>query len=239
MRFTVRLIQALALMVALAVIAALVGCGGGGAGRAPPGRDGAAGAGGAPLEDAGPGVAGTPVGADGRVAVIVLGVGGGGGHDARVDARDAAEATPPRDAAGERVATPPGLCQIIPLDPAAAKVTNVNTGKTINDAGFTGGALASGTYDLSSVTHFGGEYAGPTREVWIVDAEAGTLEDAFVEGATVRYWGFALTTNAGTVIAGTPACGGAVARGWSYLANGATLSVHARGSSDVQLFTRR
>ena len=119
----------------------------------------------------------------------------------------------------------------------------INNGKAPDAAGFLGGTLASGTYFLTSVTHFGATYAGATQEVLVVDATAHTLGDASVVGATTMYVGYATTFPSTTVLAGAPSCGGATATSWNYwivgTGVGSTLSLNAVGSSDIKVFTKQ
>ena len=82
------------------------------------------------------------------------------------------------------------LCAAVTIDAPAAEVTILDNGKAVDEDGFLGGAIASGTWILTQVVHFGAAYAGPTRARWIVDAAARTLEAAWLDGETatsVRY----------------------------------------------------
>ena len=186
--------------------------------------------------------------------VQTTGSGGAGGNDAASDAPDAGKADAPDTGAAPDVgggpdadddgavadATPPtGLCAALPIDAPAATVSNVNTGKAIDIAGFSGGAIGSGTYWLTSVTHFGGTYAGPTQEIWVVDATAKTLEDAYVATRGPAYAGFLIGNASASILTVAPSCGGAAASRFNYIASGATLSVNPEGSSDVKVFTRQ
>jgi hypothetical protein len=138
--------------------------------------------------------------------------------------------------------TPVGLCSAYTIHAPVVAATIINNGKAPDVAGFLGGALASGTYFLTTVVHFGATYAGPTQEVLVVDATAHTLGDASVVGATTTYVGYATSLSA-AVLSGAPSCGGATATMWNYLVTGtgagSTLSLNAVGSSDVKVFTKQ
>jgi hypothetical protein len=243
-------------VLALSLGFALAACGGSSGkgdagGGVDAGPDGAGGAGG--------GAAGFDGGGFVDGIIQTTGSGGAAGNDAAIDAPDAAKADAPdaSDAAdalsgapdagdAEAVvdATPTaGLCAALPIDALAATVMNVNTGKAIDAAGFTGGSIGSGTYWLTSVTHFGGTYAGPTQELWVVDATAKTLEDAYVATRGPAYAGFSISNGSPSILAVAPSCGGAAASRFNYIAAGsgpgATLSVNPEGSSDVKIFTRQ
>jgi hypothetical protein len=223
--------------------------------------------------DAGGGVDAGPdgsAGADGGAAgldgtgfvdgiVQMTGAGGVAGNDAAADATDGKADAPDTGAAADTAggtpdagddglvadATPAaGLCTALSIDAPTATVLNVNTGKSIDAAGFSGGTIGSGTYWLTAVTHFGGTYAGPTQEIWVVDATAKTLEDAYVATRGPAYAGFSFSIgSSGSVLAVAPSCGGAAASHFNYIAfgsgPGATLSVNPEGSSDVKIFTRQ
>ena len=227
------------------------GADGGAAGSGAGATDGAAGAAGGAA-----GAASGPAGADGGSA----GVGGSAGSSIDsgpgdfhpVDASDApsvADGSPDAgeggspDAAGE-AAVPTGPCAAITIGAPAAVVSNVNNGKTIDVAAFTGGTLESGTYWLTSVSHFGGtSYAGTTQEILIVDATAKTVEDAYVAASGPVYRAFSYTGPTATTLAGTPICGTTSTLSATYTFTGtgpgATFSANASGTSDVKVFTKR
>lgn len=143
------------------------------------------------------------------------------------------------------VEAPPavGLCTPYAIHAPVVVATIVNDGAAPYVAGFVGGALASGTYDLTNVVHFGATYAGPTQEVLVVDATAHTLGDAAVTGTTTTYVGYATTISTANILVGAPSCGGATATSWNYLVTGtgagSTVSLNAVGSSDVKVFTKQ
>jgi hypothetical protein len=238
---------------ALAAVVALASCASNGSG----GRDGAAGGGGAGADAGGdePDGGGAGVGRDpaggsgaGGAGGAAAGAGGVGADDGGPDAGDtsatAGDAGDPAEggAAGAGDgggAARGGLCTAVTIGAPAAAVSVIDNGKTVDEDGFTGGALASGTYWLTSVTHFGTAYTGPTREIWIVDAAAKTLEDASLTGTTATYVGYALDNASDTVLSGLPSCGASAPSNWNYVAAGSSLSINLRGSSDVRIFTKQ
>jgi hypothetical protein len=233
-------------VLALSAVLVVVACGSNGKS----GTDGAAG-GNAGLDggvvDADGGAAGA--GGDSGAASSDGGTGGvdAGAADGRVDAADASEAgTPATDAAGAPDGGPPDVsvvifpqCASLAIDAPEAMVTNNNRGKNVDEDGFSGGAIAPGTYWLTSVTHFGAAYAGPTREIWVVDPAARTLVDASMSGTGPTYVRYALGNSSPTVLSGVPSCGATAASNWNYIASGGTLSINLRGSNDVKIFTKQ
>jgi hypothetical protein len=222
--------------------------GGAGAGGKAGAGGGTAGTGGG-TAGAGGGTAGTgggTAGAGGGTAGAGGGTAGAGGGTAGADggfggsdggAPDTAEAG--ASDATEAGAAASGPCAAIAVNTSAAQVTNINNGKAIDTAAFTGGAIATGTYVLTSVVHFGATpYAGTTHEIWVVDAVAKTLEDATLSGTTATYASYTLSNASTAVLSGTPVCGVTLASNWNYLVTGTTLSVNLRGSSDVLLFSK-
>jgi hypothetical protein len=237
------------------------------------GHDAAAGSDGAAGSDAGNvGVAGNDGAAGGDAAVGSDGAAGNdgaagqSGHDGGAAGADAGHADGATEAGIEGGVTttdggdasmpdgavdvsgdgspPPNPCA--PNNPIAAPViapTIINNGAAPYVAGFLGGALASGTYYLTNVVHFGATYTGPTQEELVVDATAHTLGDSFVVGTTRTDLAYATTFPSSTIIAGAPLCGGATATMWNYLVTGtgagSTLSLNAVGSSDVEVFTKQ
>jgi hypothetical protein len=176
----------------------------------------------------------------------LTGVGGGsgaGGSDAGGQAGGPADAGPgdalAEGSAGDGGVSPSGPCAPIAIDTPPAQVSNLDNGKTVDATGFTGGLLASGTYLLTSVVHFGASYAGPTHEIWIVDAAAMALEIAALDGSTPSYISYTLTSASPAVLSGVPSCGATTPSNWNYIASGGALSVNLRGSSDVKLFTKQ
>jgi hypothetical protein len=184
------------------------------------------------------------------------GAGGGAGIDASgvdgasADAPTATDATfeagagGAADAAGEGGAVTSGPCAAIPINAPAAAVTNVDTGKAIDLAGFTGGALESGTYWLTSVAHFGAAYVGTTQEIFVIDATAKTVEDAYIPtagGPVYRAFTYAGVT--ATTLTGTPICGTTATLSAYYTfagsGRGATFSVSPFGTSDVKVYTKQ
>ncbi len=205
--------------------------GGGTAGQS--GADGAAGA------DANGDVA-TDVGSDGG------GTAGADGSAVNTDGGDASAQDGSGDVTSDvstEAPTPAGLCTPYAIHAPVVAATINNTGATPYMAGFLGGALASGTYYLTTVVHFGATYAGPTQEVLVIDATAHTLGDAAVTGTTTTYVGYATTISTANVLVGAPSCGGATATSWNYLVTGtgagSTVSLNAVGSSDVKVFTKQ
>ncbi|HVU49865.1 MAG TPA: hypothetical protein VHL80_04215, partial [Polyangia bacterium] len=175
---------------------------------------------------------------------------GAGGRDAGpVDASrwtpdDVAADAGAREAApdaGEAEAAPPRACAPMAVEAPEAQVTLLADGSSIDEEAFLGGELASGTYVLSQVVHFGASYAGPTRELWIVDADAETLEIASRVGDAASDARFALAKASPTVLTGFPSCGAAAPSNWNYLVTdaGGTLSVNQRGSDDILLLTKQ
>jgi hypothetical protein len=217
----------------------------GGGGMAGGGTAGGGQAGGAGTS----GAAGGKAGAGGGGAGVAGGAGAGGaaGSDAGGTAgRDAGgPESGPADGAGgasgdsEGGAPPSGPCAAIPINTPEAQVTNIDNGKTVDASGFTGGALPSGTYVLTSVVHFGASYTGPTREIWVVDAAAKTLEVAALVGTTPSYISYTISNASPSVLSGVPVCGATAPSNWNYLTSGAMLSVNPRGSNDVKLFTKQ
>jgi hypothetical protein len=134
-------------------------------------------------------------------------------------------------------AGPVDLCAPITIGAPPATVTNINNGKAVDPAAFTGGTIPSGTYYLTSVTHFGVAYTGPTREIWVIDPPAKTLADAALTGTTSSYAGYAVSNSAPSVLAGVATCGATGTLSWNYVVSGGMLSVNPRGSSDVKIFT--
>jgi hypothetical protein len=250
---------------------ALAACGGSSGKVTPDGAAGAGGGGAAGMDGGAPdvdgaGTAGTGGGgADGGAAGATSGAAGhDAGSDVAADAKEAgggdaadAAAEAGGDAAdttdtGAVTATDGGaadtvatgaLCAAFPINAPAATITIVNSGKMIDTAAFSGGTLASGTYWLTSVSHFGATYTGVTQEILIVDASAKTVEDEFVSGGVSTYRGFSYTTPSAAVLAGTPVCGGTTALSASYTVTGvgpgATVSVNETASSDVKIFTKQ
>ena len=223
------------------------GADGGAAGSGAGATDGAAGAAGGAA-----GAASGPAGADGGSA----GLGGSAGSSIDsgpgdfhpVDASDALSVVDGSPDAGEGgtpdAAVPTGPCAAIAIGVPAAVVSNVNGGKTIDVAAFTGGALESGTYWLTSVSHFGGtSYAGTTQEILIVDATAKTVEDAYVAASGPVYRAFSYTGPTATTLVGTPICGTTATLSATYsftgTGAGATFSANASGTSDVKVFTKQ
>jgi hypothetical protein len=196
------------------------------------------------LAGASGGAAGHDAGLGSDVASDTTEAGGGdaAGAEAGGDAADTGAVAATDGGAADIVATS-GLCTAFPINAPAATITIVNSGKMIDTAAFSGGTLASGTYWLTSVSHFGATYTGVTQEILIVDASAKTVEDEFVSGGVSTYRGFSYTTPSATVLAGTPVCGGTTALSAFYTVTGvgpgATLSVNATASSDVKIFTRQ
>ena len=135
-----------------------------------------------------------------------------------------------------------GLCAAIAINAPAATVTNVNTGGAIDASGFTGGTLTTGSYRLTSVTRFGGTYDGTTQELLIVDATAGTVEDAFIANGVSTYRGFQYSSPSAGKLVGTPVCGGTTTLSASYVTSGtgagATFSVNPTGTNDVKVYTK-
>jgi hypothetical protein len=135
-----------------------------------------------------------------------------------------------------------GSCPAIALYQPAAAVTNIASGKAIDVAAFTGGTLESGTYLLTSVSHFGGTYAGATQEILSVDAAAKTIGDSYILGSADCQV-FSYTVATATTLVVTPTSGGAqpLTDYYSFVGtgSGATLSVNAAGSSDVKVFTKQ
>jgi hypothetical protein len=228
-----RLVGAVAFSLGLTLAAC-----GGSSGRETP--DAAAGSGG--RAGSGGGVAGAaPSGTGGAAGDD------GGGRDAR-DA-EASASLPDAPDAGEdaRLATDTGhesvamqsSCAPVAIDAPAAQVTILDNGKAVDEDGFLGGAIASGTWVLTQVVHFGAAYAGPTRALWIVDAAARTLDAAWLDGETATSVRYALANASPAVLTGFPSCGASAPSNWNYLVTDAGLSVNLRGSSDVLLFTRQ
>jgi hypothetical protein len=231
------------------VVVALAACGA--SGRA--GRAGAAGDGLAGADAGGQGSSGGNVGAGedaaggsgdaagaGGVAGGAAGAGGVGGPDASAASATAGDANEGGAGGAAGAGAAPGrLCGAITIDAPAATVEVFDSGKSVDEDGFTGGVLASGTYWLTSVTHFGAAYTGPTREIWIIDVVAKTLEDASMTGATVTVVGYTLGNASATVLFGLPSCGATAPSNWNYIAKGGSLSINLRGSSDVRIFTKQ
>jgi hypothetical protein len=211
----------------------LIACGGSSGREAPDGAAGSGGHGGS----GGGGAAGVPSGVGGATGDD------GGAPDASAaetsttlpDALDAGEARPAADTGQESFA----LCSAVTIDAPAAQVTIRDNGAAIDEDGFQGGAIGSGTWVLTQIVHFGPTYAGPTRALWIVDATARTLEAASLHGETATSVKYALANASTSILTGFPSCGAAAPSNWNYLVEGATLSVNLRGSSDVLLFTRQ
>jgi hypothetical protein len=208
---------------------AMAGAAGGGAGAAGGGAGAAAGGAGSGVATGGMdgGGAGTDGGADTAASE-------GGTADAS-DASNVAEG----GAADGVEAGPGGLCAPIAIGAPAATVSNINNGKAVDTAAFAGGTIASGTYYLTAVTHFGAAYAGPTREIWTIDAAAKTLADAALTGSTASYVGYSVSNAATAVLAGVATCGASGTQSWNYMVIGDNLSVNPRGSSDVKIFTKQ
>jgi hypothetical protein len=233
--------------VALSLGVALVGCGGAGRQESPDGvggMGGVAGSGGGIAgsggSTAGEGGAGGVGGARGATAID----GGVDAGQAGARAPDAADANDAGAAAEAGVPVPVAVndsCAPIPIDAPAAEVTNLDNGTAIDEAGFLGGEIPSGTYVLSRVVHFGASYDGPTKALWVVDADAKTLEAASLDGETATYVSYAFANASPAVLSGFPSCGASAPSNWNYLVTnaGATLSVNLRGSNDVLLFTRK
>ena len=253
---------------------ALAACGGSSGKVTPDGAAGAGGGGAAGMDGGAPdvdgaGTAGTGGGgADGGAAGASSGAAGhgdsaapdaasdakeaGGGDAADAAAEAGGDATDTTDTgavtatdggAADTVATS-ALCAAFAISTPAATITLVNSGKMIDTDAFSGGTLASGTYWLTSVSHFGATtYTGVTQEVLIVDASAKTVEDEFVSGGISTYRGFSYATPSVAVLAGTPVCGGTTALSAFYTVTGvgpgATLSLNATASSDVKIFTKQ
>jgi hypothetical protein len=222
------------------------GADGGGAGTTGTGSGGADGG----AAGAGGGVAGHDAGVGPDVASDAQEAGGGDAADAAAaeagdapDAADAPDAVTATDGGGADTVATNALCTAFPINAPAATVTIVNSGKVIDTAAFSGGTLASGTYWLTSVSHFGATYTGVTQEILIVDASAKTVEDEFISGGVATYRGFSYTTPSATTLAGTPVCGGTTALSAFYTVTGvgpgATVSLNATASSDVKIFTRQ
>jgi hypothetical protein len=196
------------------------------------------------------GVAGTAGGAAGSAGGAAGSDAGGdvateAGGDGGVVSTDGGDAGALEASADTETEAPPslGLCGAFAIHAPVVTATIVDNGKAPDAAGFLGGTLASGTYFLTSVTHFGATYAGATQEVLVVDATAHTLGDASVVGATTTYVGYSTTFPSATVLAGAPSCGGATATSWNYwvvgTGAGSTLSLNAVGSSDIKVFTKQ
>jgi hypothetical protein len=200
------------------------------------------------------GAAGSDAGGDVATEAGAAGADGGGtaGVEGGVVTPDAGDASAPDGAADASsdefsdVASegpPVTLCSAYAIHAPLVAATINNTGAAPYLAGFLGGALASGTYYLTDVVHFGATYAGPTQEVLVVDATAHTLGDASVVGTTTTYVGYTTTISAANVLVGAPSCGGATATSWNYLVTGtgagSTVSLNAVGSSDVEVFTKQ
>jgi hypothetical protein len=170
---------------------------------------------------------------------------GAAGAEGGVVTTDGGDASAPDGSTDVSVdaTTPVSLCGAYAIHAPVVAATINNTGAAPYVAGFLGGALASGTYYLTTVVHFGATYAGPTQEVLVVDATAHTLGDASVVGTTTTYVGYATTISTANVLVGAASCGGATATSWNYLVTGtgagSTLSLNAVGSSDVKVFTKQ
>jgi hypothetical protein len=218
----------------------------GGDGAAGVDGGGTAGAGAAGQSGNDGGAAGADANGDVATEAGAAGIDGGGAAGAEggvTDGGDARAQDASTDVSVDVTTTPVNLCGAYAIHAPVVVATIVDDGASPYLAGFLGGPLASGTYYLTTVVHFGATYAGPTQEVLVVDASAHTLGDASVVGTATTYVGYATTSPSATVLAGAPSCGGATATTWNYLVTGtgpgSTLSLNAVGSSDVKVFTKQ
>ena len=217
------------------------GAAGGGAAGAGAGGSGAAGAGATGSGTAGGGAAGADAAGAGTA-------GGGGQVDAgqSSDAGGASDAgvSPDSDDAsdgGTDAASSP-LCNATGLNAPVVSVTTITDG-TPAPAGSTyaGGTISSGSYYLTSVTHYGTDYTGPQKSVRTFDATAQTLraiDSPFLQG-TVSYTGFNLSNTDAHTLQGSVVCSTAQASTttWYYTSAGSTLTMSEVGSSDVAVYS--
>jgi hypothetical protein len=207
---------------------------------------GAAGSGGAGSGAAGAGAAGSGTAGSGMAGAGTAGGGGqmdagqnsdtGGASDAGVspDSNDNGDG-------GTDAASSP-LCNATGINAPVVSVTTITDGTPVPAGStYTGGTISSGTYYLTSVTHYGTDYTGPQKSVRTFDATAQTLraiDSPFLQG-TVSYTGFNLSNTDAHTLQGSVVCSTAQASTttWYYTISGSTLTMSQVGSSDVAVYS--
>jgi len=134
------------------------------------------------------------------------------------------------------------LCAATGINAPVVTVTTITDG-TPAPAGstYTGGTISSGTYYLTAVTHYGGQYGGPQKSVRKFDATAQTLrtfDSPFLQG-TVLYDAFAISNADDHTLSGALLCSStqAVSTSWYYTASGTTITMNQVGSVDVAVYS--
>jgi hypothetical protein len=137
-----------------------------------------------------------------------------------------------------------GLCAATPVSATTASTTNVPTGTPPAAATYTGGTIASGTYVLTTVTHYGSQYGGPPQAIYTFDATNHTLRIVETFGGGAYYYlGLAYGNVDARSLQGLVACNSSPFTfptfNWYYTVSGATLTLTQIGSSDVSVYTKK
>jgi hypothetical protein len=219
------------------------GAGTAGAGAAGSGAAGAAGSGAAGAGTAGSGSAGSGTAGAGTAGAGAAGSGGQTDAGQSSDTGGASDAgASPDSGDGGTDATSSPLCDATGINAPAVTVTTITDGTPV-PAGSTymGGTISSGTYYLTSVTHYGTDYTGPQKSVRTFDATAQTLravDSPFLQG-TVLYTGFNLSNPDAHTLQGSVICSTAQVSTttWYYTISGSTLTMSQVGSNDVAVYS--
>jgi hypothetical protein len=222
--------------------AGTAGSGAAGAGTAGSGAAGAgtagASAGTAGSGAAGAGTAGASAGTAGSGAVDAGTAGSGGQPDAGQNVDASTDETV--DVAPDTGASQ--LCAATGLNAPVVTVTNITDGTPVPAGStYTGGTIVSGTYYLTAVTHYGGQYGGPQKAVRRFDATAQTLrtiESPYLQG-TVLYNAYGLSNADDHTLSAALVCSStqAASTSWYYTVSGTTITMSQVGSADVAVYS--
>ena len=133
------------------------------------------------------------------------------------------------------------LCKTLPLNLPFGSITGVDAGVAPDSAAYTGGTIASGTYYLSAVTHYGaGSYTGARQVEYIIDAAAKTIRiGEFLPAGGSQYTGLSYAPIGANALQVAVLCntgGGAGGYNLYYSVSGTTLTLTVPGSADVSAY---
>jgi len=136
------------------------------------------------------------------------------------------------------------LCVAANVGGSTVAPTNVPTGAPPAASTYTGGPIASGTYVLTSVTHYGPNYGGPPQASYTFDAAKQTLRIAETFGGGAYYYvGLATSNLDAHTLQGFVECNSSPFAFptfvWSYTVSGPTLTLSQVGSLDVSVYTKQ
>jgi hypothetical protein len=134
------------------------------------------------------------------------------------------------------------LCKTSPLNLPFASISNVDAGVVPDSSAYAGGTIASRTYDLTSVTHYGGgSYTGSRQAQYIFDATAKTIvigEFVPTVGGS-QYVGMTYTEINANTLRVTVVCNSGTTPSGTfdmyYTVNGSQITLTAVGSNDVSV----